>query len=461
MPDRPIHRVLVANRGEIAFRAVQACRSLGLSSVAVYSTADRDAAHVAAADRAVCIGPPGAVASYLSIPSLLHVATAAGCDALYPGYGFLSENAAFARRCAEEGIGFVGPAAETIETMGDKARARATAAALGVPVVPGSEDVFTDAASARDAAESIGWPLLLKARAGGGGRGMRVVEEPDRFDAAFAQAHREAEAAFSDGALYLERFFPRIRHIEVQVLGDGKGGATAYHERDCSVQRRHQKLVEESPSPVVDATLRKDIIESALRLTRGIEYLGAGTVEFILDPETMSYYFIEMNTRIQVEHPVTEMRTGLDLVAAQFRLHAGEPLDAFVRDDDAQHGHAIEFRINAEDWQRGFAPCPGRIDEWQAPAGDGVRLDTAMSRGQVVPPYYDSMIAKLVVHGTDRADAIARARRALAEFTCNGIATTTGFHRWLLEQDDYNDARVDTRWIERTPMPSANRRQTA
>ncbi len=461
MPDSSFDTVLIANRGEIALRAVEVCRALDLKTVAVYSTADRDAAHVAKADRAVCIGPAPASKSYLSAEALLHVAQGTGCGAVYPGYGFLSENATFARRCGEEGIKFVGPAADTIADMGDKAKARAKAAALGVPVVPGSDGVFTKSEAARREADRIGWPLLLKARAGGGGRGMRVVEAPDAFDKAFGQASREAEAAFSDGAMYLERFFPRIRHIEVQVLGDGRGEAIAYHERDCSVQRRHQKLVEESPSPAVDAALRSRIVEAALSLTRGIRYEGAGTVEFILEPDTGEFFFIEMNTRIQVEHPVTEMRADVDLVAAQFRIAAGEGLDAFVRDDHDQHGHAIEFRINAEDWRRDFAPSPGRIEHWQAPGGDGVRLDTAMGQGLTVPPYYDSMIAKLIVHGADREDAIRRATGALSAFECGGIATTADFHRWLLGQPDYIHGRVDTRWIERTASSDDSRRLSA
>lgn len=461
MPDSSFDTVLIANRGEIALRAVEVCRALGLRTVAVYSTADRGAIHVEKADRAVCIGPAPASKSYLSAASLLHVAQGTGCGAVYPGYGFLSENAAFARRCGEEGIKFVGPAADTIADMGDKAKAREKAAALGVPVVPGSDGVFTKAEPARREAERIGWPLLLKARAGGGGRGMRVVETPAAFDKAFGQASREAESAFSDGSMYLERFFPRIRHIEVQVLGDGRGNAIAYHERDCSVQRRHQKLVEESPSPAVGTALRNRIVESALSLARGIRYEGAGTVEFILEPDTDEFFFIEMNTRIQVEHPVTEMRADVDLVAAQFRVAAGEGLDAFARDDAAQHGHAIEFRINAENWQRDFAPSPGRIERWRSPGGEGVRLDTAMGEGLTVPPYYDSMIAKLIVHGTDRDDAVRRAAVALSAFECDGIATTIDFHRWLLEQPDYIHGRVDTRWIERDAASVEPRRNLA
>ncbi len=447
MTANPFDTVLVANRGEIALRAVNVCRNLHLKTVAVYSAADEGAAHAAAADRSVCIGPPPASSSYLSVPSLLHVASSTGCGAVYPGYGFLSENAGFARQCAENGLKFVGPAAETIDDMGDKARARETAKRLGVPVVPGSDGAFTDAGKARQAADAVGWPLLVKARAGGGGRGMRVVNSAAEFTKAFGQATREAEAAFSDGALYLERFFPRIRHIEVQVLGDGKGGAVAFDERDCSVQRRHQKLVEESPSPAVNTDLRERIKDAALALARGIEYEGAGTVEFILDPNADAFYFIEMNTRIQVEHPVTEMRAGVDLVEAQFRIAAGGDLAAF-EPARPQNGHAIEFRINAEDWLRGFAPSPGTVHRWAPPRGDGIRVDTAIEAGRKIPPFYDSMIAKLVVHGADRADAVRRAREALSSFECEGVATTIGFHRWLLDQDDFVNNRIHTRWIE-------------
>lgn len=447
MTESCIDTVLIANRGEIALRAVNTCRALGLRSVAVYSTADATSPHVTAADTAICIGPPSATLSYLSVPALLHAAIHTGCNAIYPGYGFLSENADFARKCEDNGIKFIGPSADTIATMGDKAKARETAAQLGVPVVPGSDNAFTRDDEAFAVADNIGYPLLLKARAGGGGRGMRVVESSGQFVNAFSQASREAESAFCDGAMYMERFLPRIRHIEVQVLGDGLGHAVAFDERDCSVQRRHQKLVEESPSPVVDAALRTQLLQAALSLTRGINYTGAGTVEFILDVESKAFYFIEMNTRIQVEHPVTELRTGIDLVAAQFQIAAGEGLSSFER-SDIQQGHAIEFRINAENWHSDFQPSPGLIHAWEVPRGEGIRLDTAVSVNQMVTPYYDSMIAKLIVHGTDRMDAIDRARAALAAFHCGGIATTIDFHRFLIEHDDYMNNNIHTRWIE-------------
>jgi len=447
-----LSRVLIANRGEIALRAIRACRALGLETVAVYSVADADQPHVWAADRAVCLGPAPSTQSYLSIPSILHVAIETSCNAVYPGYGFLAENAAFAKACADNGLKFIGPSVEVIQTMGDKARAREMARSFGVPVVPGSEGVFTDADEAAAVAKDIGFPMLLKARSGGGGRGMRIAENMAGFSEAFAQAAREAEAAFGDGAIYLERFFPRVRHIEVQVLGDGQGNSLQMDERDCSIQRRHQKLVEESPSPVVNAALRAQLLDVSGRLTRGIAYEGAGTVEFIFDEASGEFFFIEMNTRIQVEHPVTEMRTGLDLVQAQIKIAAGEPLPS-LDPDTMPGGHAIEFRINAEDWMRGFTPSPGRLETWLPPRGEGIRLDTAAYQGQRISPFYDSMIAKLIVHGSDRNEALARARDALSGFRCEGIANTIGFHRILVDEDDFIANRVHTRWIE-TALPS-------
>jgi acetyl-CoA carboxylase biotin carboxylase subunit len=444
---RQFRRVLIANRGEIALRAIRACQRLGIESVAVYSTADVASPHVWAASRAVCIGPPPAQASYLSIASLIHVATQTGCDAVYPGYGFLSENADFAEQCEDAGIKFIGPSAETIRTMGDKSKARETAVKYGVPVVPGSDGVFTEPDKARPEAERIGFPLLIKARAGGGGRGMRVVEEMAGFASAFSQATREAEAAFGDGAVYMERFFPAVRHIEVQVFGDGKGGSLEFVERDCSVQRRHQKLVEESPSPVVKEETRRGLLEAAAKLTRGISYEGAGTMEFILDASTDEFFFIEMNTRIQVEHTVTEMLTGLDLVELQFDIACGKPLPDIDR-DRLPGGHAIEFRINAEDWKRDFQPTPGVLSKWRFPGGPGVRLDSACYEGQRVSPFYDSMIAKLIVHGRDRADAIRIARDALHGAGCEGVATTIDFHRMLIGHEAYVNNRIHTRWIE-------------
>jgi len=440
-------RVLIANRGEIALRAIRVCRQIGLETVSVYSVADTASPHVWAADHAVCIGPPSARDSYLNVKTLLHVCQQMNCDAIYPGYGFLAENADFAEQCSHEGIKFIGPSATHIRTMGDKSKARETAENMGVPVVPGSESAYVDIDKAHAASANIGYPLLLKARSGGGGRGMRIVQQETDFASAFAEANREAEAAFNDGAIYMERFFPNVRHIEIQVIGDGKGGSIQFDERDCSVQRRHQKLIEESPSPVVSPELRERLIKAAAKLTRGIHYEGAGTIEFILDTQTDEFFFIEMNTRIQVEHSVTEMRVGLDLIEIQFDIAQGKPLPLLDK-IPAPGGHTIEFRINAEDWTRDFQPTPGVLSLWSPPQGEDIRLDSATYQGQRISPFYDSMIAKLILRGTDREDALAKARDALAGFRCAGIATTIDFHRMLIEHEDYHAARVHTRWIE-------------
>jgi len=441
------NRVLIANRGEIALRAIRVCQHLGMKTVAVYSTADAASPHVWAADQAICIGPPPAQESYLSISTLLHIAIDTKCDAVYPGYGFLAENAAFAKQCEENGIKFIGPSAETISTMGDKSKARETAVKYGVPVVPGSDKAYTLLEQAQEAAVDIGYPMLIKARSGGGGRGMRIVEEEAAFAYAFAQATREAEAAFSDGAVYMERFFSSVRHIEVQVFGDGRGGSLEFDERDCSVQRRHQKLVEESPTPVVSDEVRKCLLEAAGKLTRGICYEGAGTVEFIFDVDSEDFYFIEMNTRIQVEHTVTEVRIGIDLVEAQFDIAQGKPFPNYDK-SKIPGGHAIEFRINAEDWKHDFRPSPGTLNIWQVPQAEGIRLDTATYQGQKISPFYDSMIAKLIVHGRDRDEALEKARGALFGFGCEGIATTIDFHQMLVNHEAFLANRVHTRWIE-------------
>ncbi|MCP5367052.1 MAG: acetyl-CoA carboxylase biotin carboxylase subunit [Hyphomicrobiales bacterium] len=444
-------RVLIANRGEIALRAIRSCRSLGMESVSVHSEADRNAPHTWMADRSLCIGAAPSPRSYLRGEALLHVARETGCDAVYPGYGFLSENADFAEACAAAGVTFVGPSADTLRDMGDKVKARRVAERFGVPVVPGSESAFATLAEAQAASAGIGFPLLLKARSGGGGRGMRMVEGPEAFAQAFTGASREAESAFGDGAMYLERYFPRVRHVEVQVFGDGRGGVLALGERDCSVQRRHQKLVEESPSPAVDEATRDRLVQAASDLAAGIAYRGAGTVEFILDVDTGDFFFIEMNTRIQVEHPVTEARTGLDLVTLQLRVAAGEDLPRL--DPGAQPGgHAIEFRINAEDWANGFTPSPGTLGTWRPPAGPGLRFDGAVYEGYRVPPFYDSMIGKLIAHGADRDQALDRARRALDRFQVAGVATTIGFHRRLIDHPDFRAGRVHTRWVDDVAM---------
>ena len=441
-----MQRVLVANRGEIALRVIRACRKAGLETVAVHSEADANSPHLWAADRAVCIGPAPALQSYLNGNTILHVAKATGCDAIHPGYGFLAENAAFASGCEQHDIAFVGPAAESIEIMGDKAEARRAAMRLGVPVVPGSEDSFTDIGAAAAAVQAVGFPVLLKARSGGGGRGMRVVEDADSFESMFQQATAEAAAAFGDGGIYLERYFTRVRHIEVQVLGDGQGSAVHLWERDCSTQRRHQKLVEEALSPALDAVTREAICAAAVDLTKGIKYRGAGTVEFLYDPDDKGFYFIEMNTRIQVEHPVTELLTGVDLVGEQLRIADGYGLTFEMPPPPS--GHAIEFRINAENPARDFAPSPGRITQWQPPSGTDIRLDSHVYPGYEIPSFYDSLLGKLIVRGDDRADALAKSRLALDRFRVDGVATTIPFHRTLLDDPEFLAGDIYTGWVE-------------
>ena len=439
-------RVFIANRGEIALRAVRACRRLGLETVAAYSTADANSPHVWSADRAICVGPPQPRDSYLNIPGLVEAAKASGCDAVYPGYGFLSEKSEFATACAKEGLAFVGPRAETIALMGDKVAARRTAMQHGIPVVPGSEVGFTDAEAAEHAAGAIGYPLLLKAAGGGGGRGMRIVASADEFASRFAQASAEAGAAFNNPEIYLERFFRRVRHVEIQVIGDRHGNAIHLWERDCSVQRRHQKLVEEAPSPMLSTATRHAMAEAALALVRAIAYENAGTIEFIVDLDGGGFYFIEMNTRIQVEHPVTEALTGTDLVAEQLRIAGGETLS--IAPPLEPRGCAIEFRINAEDSTRDFFPSPGTVREWAPPTGPGIRLDSHVYPGYAVSPFYDSLLGKLIVAGPDRDTALARARRALASFGVAGVATTIPFHRRLIDEADFLSGTLHTRWIE-------------
>ena len=441
-----MRRVLIANRGEIALRAIRTCRQLRLDSVAVYSSADGNSPHRWAADQAVCIGPPPPKASYLNDAALIAIAAATKCDAVYPGYGFLAENAGFAARCAEAGLTFIGPGADVIAQMGDKVAARQAAAALGIPVVPGSNDGFTVAAEAKARADSIGYPLLLKASAGGGGRGMRVVPDAGGFTPLFEQATAEAAAAFGKPDVYLERFFPRVRHIEIQVFGDSHGNYVQLGERDCSVQRRHQKLIEEAPSPALDPATRKAMAEAAVTLIHALKYVNAGTVEFIYDPASAKFFFIEMNTRIQVEHPVTEMITGSDLVAEQFRVATGEKLS--VGPANGAAGAAIEFRVNAEDADHDFRPSPGMLKRWRPPSGRDIRLDSHVYENYVVPPFYDSMLGKLIVTGRDRAAAIATAASALARFDVAGIATTVPFHAALLRRPEFARAEIHTRWIE-------------
>uniref|UniRef100_A0A831TGI2 Biotin carboxylase n=1 Tax=Thermorudis peleae TaxID=1382356 RepID=A0A831TGI2_9BACT len=438
-------KVLVANRGEIALRVMRACRELGIATVAVYSEADATALHVRYADEARCIGPAVATRSYLNIEALVQAARETGAEAVHPGYGFLAENAAFARACREAGLAFIGPRPEAIELMGDKAEARTLAREAGVPVVPGTPDkVSTEEALA--AAEEIGFPLMVKAAAGGGGRGIRVVERREELAGAVAIAAQEAQAAFGDGALYLERYLSRPRHVEVQVLGDEHGNVLHLFERECSIQRRRQKLLEEAPSPALTPELREQICAAAVRLARAAGYTSAGTLEFLLDQEGQ-FYFLEMNTRIQVEHPVTELVTGVDLVKEQIRVAAGEPL-RWRQEEIALRGHAIEFRINAEDPEMGFFPSPGVVEALELPGGPGVRVDHALYAGYEIPPYYDSLIAKLIVWGVDREEALARGRRALAELRIEGIATTAPFHRRLLDDPDVIAAAYHVQFLD-------------
>jgi len=437
-------RVLVANRGEIAVRVIRALHELGIEAVAVYSTADRDALHVALADQAVCIGPPASSESYLRIPSVIAAAETTGCEAVHPGYGFLSENPAFARACAESDLVFVGPTPEVMERLGDKAAAKDELRAAGVPLVPGT-DGPASLAEIRVAASELGFPVLLKATAGGGGRGMRRVEGPEQLEEAYAAASAEADAAFGDGSLYLEKVVTPARHVEVQVLCDAEGGVLTLGERECSIQRRHQKLVEESPSAAVTPEIREELESSVARACAAVGYLGAGTFEFLLGPDGAPS-FIEVNCRLQVEHPVTELVTGIDLVRGQLRVAAGERLDVVGRAE--RRGHAIEIRINAEDPARGFAPSPGVVERFRPPLGPGVRVDTAIEDGLEIPPYYDSLIAKVIVLDEDRPAAIARAVRALEELEVEGIPTTRELALDVLRSDGFAAGDYSTGYLD-------------
>jgi acetyl-CoA carboxylase, biotin carboxylase subunit len=436
-------RVLIANRGEVAVRIIRACRELGVEAVAVYSTADRDALHVRLADQAVHIGPPPPADSYLKIPSIIAAGTTTGCDAVHPGWGFLAENAAFAAACEDNDLVFIGPRPDTIETMGDKVAAKAAMAAAGLPLVPGSNGA-TGFSQAQELAREIGFPVLLKAAAGGGGRGMRLVESPADLEAAFQTAASEAQAAFSDGSLYVEKAVVGARHVEIQVLGDGEGGVLTLGERDCSIQRRHQKLVEEAPSPAVFDSLRAEMEDAARRACETLRYRGAGTLEFLLDAEGR-FSFIEMNTRLQVEHPVTELVTGIDVVRAQLGVAAEEGLPA--EGAVPLRGHAIEFRINAEDPTRDFVPAPGTIARFQPPLGPGVRVDTHVFDGYTVPPFYDSLLAKIIVWAEDRPAAIARARRALSEFELEGLPTTKALAMDVIETEGFMSGAYTTAFL--------------
>lgn len=438
-------KILIANRGEIAVRIIRACRDLGIVSVAVYSEADREALHAQIADEAVCIGPANPRDSYLNMENVISAALASGAQAIHPGFGFLSENAAFAQMAIDHGIAFIGPKPDTIRLLGDKSEAKRTAIAAGVPVARGSDGAVTDFAAAVQEAERIGYPVMLKAAAGGGGKGIRIAETPEILKAAYDTAASEALANFGDGRLYLERYIQDPRHIEVQIMGDVQGHVVHLFERECSIQRRHQKLIEESPSCFLDAETRAAMCRAACDLARQVGYINAGTVEFLVDRDR-NFFFCEMNTRIQVEHPVTEQVTGVDLVCEQIRIAAGEPL-SFTQEQLHQVGHTIECRINAEDPTRDFAPCPGHIHAMHLPGGPGVRMDTAAYQGYQIPPFYDSMIGKLIVSGADRAQAIARMRRALAETLFDGIVTSTDFQLQLLESDAFVSGNFHTNSI--------------
>ena len=442
----PIGKVLIANRGEIALRILRSCRELGISTVAVYSTVDRSALHVQLADEAVCIGEGPSNKSYLNIPNILAAATSRGVDAIHPGYGFLAENDRFAEMCRDHGITFIGPSPHAIRSMGDKSTAKTTMQSVGVPTVPGSEGLLPNPEAAAELAAAMGYPVMIKATAGGGGRGMRLVPSPDQLVKLYKAAQGEADAAFGNPGLYMEKFIDRPRHVEVQILADRHGNVVHLGERDCSIQRRHQKLLEEAPSPALDPELRRQMGDAAVAAARSINYEGAGTVEFLLD-RSGGFYFMEMNTRIQVEHPVTEMVTGIDLIAEQLRIAGGEPIS--VRQEDIQmNGHAIECRINAEDAQHNFRPAPGRITGWLPPGGPGVRVDSHVYTGYDIPPFYDSLIGKLIIWAPNRPAALARMKRALNECAITGIPTTVDFHLRMLDRPEFQRGDVHTKFVE-------------
>ncbi len=440
-------KVLIANRGEIALRIVRACHELGVEAVAVFSEADRDSMHVRFADEAVCIGPPPVAESYLNVPRIIAAAEITGAEAIHPGYGLLAENAEFSEICDASGIVFIGPNASQIRAMGDKVVARETMTKIGVPTVPGSDKPLNSVREALRLADGIGYPTMVKAAAGGGGKGMRVARDADDLERVFASTRLEAQAAFGDSSVYLEKLVERPRHVEVQVFGDKHGRVVHLGDRDCSVQRRHQKLIEESPAYGLSPELREEMGRAAVRGAAGIEYAGAGTVEFLLDA-TGAFHFIEMNTRIQVEHPVTEVTTGLDLVKEQIRVAFGAPL-SFPSGPVTHRGHAIEFRVNAEDPERGFMPAPGTVDVFHPPAGPGIRLDTHVYAGYTVPRYYDSLLAKVIVGAGTRREAIDRARHSLDNFVVGGVPTTLGFLSRILRDPRFVEGAVDTGLVDR------------
>ena len=447
-----VDKVLIANRGEIALRIIRSCRELGIATVAVYSTVDKNALHVQLADEAVCVGDSLSNKSYLNIPNILAAATSRGVDAIHPGYGFLAENDKFAEMCNDHGITFIGPSPSSIRQMGDKSTAKETMERVGVPTVPGSKGLLVDVQEAFKLADDIGYPVIIKATAGGGGRGMRLVERSDSLEKMFKAAQGEAEAAFGNDGLYMEKFIKKPRHVEVQILADRSGNVIHLGERDCSVQRRHQKLLEESPSPAINPYLREKMGNAAIAAAQSIKYEGAGTVEFLVD-EDEQFYFMEMNTRIQVEHPVTEMVTGVDLIAEQIKIAAGNNL-GFNQEEIQLNGHAIECRINAEDPSHNFRPSPGKITGWLPPGGPGVRVDSHVYTGYEIPPFYDSLIGKLIVWGKDRNSAIKRMNRALNECAVTGIPTTIDFHLTLLDKSKFKEGKIHTKYVEEELLPN-------
>ena len=440
-------KILVANRGEIAVRIIRACRTMGIKTVAVYSTADRHSLHVYLADESVCIGPPSVRDSYLNIPAIIQAAKGTGCQAIHPGYGFLSEKSTFAKLCIDNGLVFIGPSPEIIERMGNKSQARRTMMKAGVPVVPGSKDAVHSYEKALPVAREIGWPIMIKASSGGGGKGMRVSESEDDFADMFNIAQRESVNAFGDNTMYLERAVIDPRHVEVQIIGDSFGNIISLGERDCSIQRNHQKMIEESPCPFLTEATRKEMSEAAIRAAKAVDYTSAGTIEFLVDQDS-NYYFMEMNTRIQVEHPVTEMVCHFDLMREMIRVAAGEPL-SITQDDVVFSGHAIECRINAEQPENNFLPSPGVISQMHLPGGNGVRIDTAAFDGTTISPFYDSMIAKVIVRGVDRKEAIAKMSTALEEMVVIGVSTNLDFQYAIMNNKTFKEGKANTGFIEK------------
>ena len=439
-------KILIANRGEIALRVMRACHELGIKTVAIYSTADEFSLHVKFADEAVCIGPPPSTESYLNIPRIIAAGEITNSDAIHPGYGFLSESAEFSKICSENGFAFIGPGPEMIMSMGDKATAKKTMKSAGVPVIPGGDGILNDVEEAKALAKEMGFPVMLKATAGGGGRGMRLVTEQNELSDLYQVAYQEALNGFGNGDLYIEKFIEQPRHIEIQILADKTGNVIQFGERDCSIQRRHQKLIEESPSPVVDDNLRLEMGKAAIAGAKAINYVGVGTIEFLLD-KRKNFYFMEMNTRIQVEHPVTEMVTGVDLIKQQIKVHAGEKCPNYSPDYKLR-GHSIECRINAEDPGKDFRPSPGTINNFHMPGGKGIRVDSHAYSGYQIPPHYDSMIGKLIVHAKDRAHAINRMQRALEETIIEGVKTTIPYHQKIMEDKNFNSGNFDTSFLD-------------